>query len=172
MTAKKTKTTNKQTAPSVPEVGSRAPTFTLPATGGKNVGLTQFKGRQNVVVYFYPRDNTPGCTKEACGFRDNMARLARHDTVVLGISTDSTASHEKFAAKYELPFILLSDEDAAVAKKYGAWVEKNLYGRKSFGIQRSTFLIDKQGKIAAVWPKVKVDGHVEEVLAEIEKLEG
>jgi peroxiredoxin Q/BCP len=172
MSAKKSPNPTRKTTSSVPAVGSPAPSFTLSGTGGAKVRLGQFKGKQNVVVYFYPRDNTPGCTKEACGFRDQIPRLKRSDTVVLGISSDGVESHEKFADKYGLPFILLADEDAAVAKKYGAWVEKNLYGRKSFGIQRSTFLVDKQGRLAAVWPKVKVDGHVGEVLEAIEQLAG
>ena len=145
----------------------------LGGTGGtKKIRLSQFKGDRNVVVYFYPRDNTPGCTREACGYRDALKEFERSDTVVLGISTDTVASHEKFAAKYDLPFILLSDEQAVVAKRYGVWVEKNLYGKKSYGVQRSTFLVDKQGKLAAVWPKVKVEGHVEEVLAAVLQVEG
>ncbi|MCH8229962.1 MAG: peroxiredoxin, partial [Chloroflexi bacterium] len=118
------------------------------------------------------RDNTPGCAREACGFRDALKELKQSDTVVLGISTDTVASHEKFSAKYDIPFILLADEQAVVAKQYGVWVEKNMYGKKSFGIQRSTFLVDKQGKLAAVWPTVKVEGHVEEVLAAVLQIGG
>ena len=125
-----------------------------------------------MVLYFYPRDNTPGCTREACGFRDALKQLEQSDTVVLGISADTVASHEKFAAKYDIPFILLADEEAVVSKQYGVWVEKNMYGKKSFGIQRSTFLVDKQGKLAAVWPKVTVEGHVEEVLAAVLQIGG
>ena len=132
--------------------------------------LKQFRGKQNVVLYFYPRDNTPGCTREACDFRDQSKPLAKADAVVLGISPDTTTSHEKFAAKFELPFHLLSDPDHKVAEQHGVWVEKNMYGRKSMGIQRATFLIDKKGKVAAVWPKVKVAGHVEDVVAKLKEL--
>ncbi len=147
----------------MPEVGDRAPAFRLPAFPEGRIALSQFKGSKNVVAYFYPRDDTPGCTKEACGFGDQFSRLQKLDTVVLGVSTDSVASHAKFAEKFSLPFLLLSDEDHAVCEKYGVWVEKNMYGKKSMGVQRATFLIDKTGRIAAVWPKVKVEGHVEEV---------
>ena len=146
-----------------PEVGKRAPAFTLPAYPEGKIRLSQFKGEKNVVLYFYPRDNTPGCTQEACDFRDNLAQFESAETEVLGISGDSIKSHEKFAAKYELPFPLLADEDHSIAKKYGVWVEKKNYGKTYMGIQRATFLIDKQGKIAAAWPKVKVKGHVDEV---------
>ena len=154
----------------VPAVGKRAPAFTLPAVPEGKVRLSQFKGEKNVVLYFYPRDNTPGCTTEACDFRDQLPQFDSADTVVLGVSGDSLASHEKFAAKFELPFTLLSDEDHTVCEKYGVWVEKKNYGKTYMGIQRSTFLIDKEGKIAAVWPKVKVKGHVEEVAAKLAEL--
>ncbi|MEX0715151.1 MAG: thioredoxin-dependent thiol peroxidase [Planctomycetaceae bacterium] len=147
----------------VPQPGDRAPAFDLPAWPEGRVKLSQFKGDKNVVLYFYPRDDTPGCTKEACGFRDDLAAFEATDTVILGVSADTVASHEKFAGKFELPFPLLADEDHAVAEKYGVWVEKNMYGRKSMGIQRATFLIDKSGKIAAAWPKVSVEGHVAKV---------
>ena len=153
------------------EVGKRAPAFTLPAFPDDKVRLSQFKGDKNVVLYFYPRDNTPGCTQESCDFRDNLARFNKSDTVVLGVSTDSLKSHEKFAAKFELPFPLLSDEDHAIAEKYGVWVEKKNYGKTYMGLQRSTFLIDKQGKLVAVWPKVKVKGHVDEVAAALAELD-
>src|SRR5689334_661627 len=139
--------------------GQPAPDFTLESDTGEQVSLSQFRGKP-VVLYFYPKDDTPGCTTEACGFRDDLKKFAAKETVILGISCDSVASHEKFAGKFSLPFPLLSDEDHAVAEKYGVWVEKNMYGKKSMGIQRATFLIDKQGKIAAAWPRVKVDGHV------------
>jgi len=154
-----------------PAVGDTAPDFELPAHPDGPISLKQFRGKKNVVLYFYPRDNTPGCTREACDFRDRIARFDKQKTVVLGVSTDSEASHAKFAAKFELPFPLLADQDHKVSEKYGVWVEKNMYGKKSMGMQRATFLIDKQGKIAAAWPKVKVDGHVaevEEALAELE----
>jgi peroxiredoxin Q/BCP len=147
----------------MPQVGRMAPAFTLPAVPEGTVRLGQFKGKKNVILYFYPRDNTPGCTQEACDFRDNLAALNRGDAVVLGVSTDSIASHQKFAENFELPFPLLSDESHEVCEKYGVWVEKKNYGKTYMGVQRATFLIDKQGKIAALWPKVKVARHVEEV---------
>ncbi|WP_417850559.1 thioredoxin-dependent thiol peroxidase [Thalassoglobus sp.] len=155
---------------SIPEVGKRAPAFTLPAIPEGKIRLSQFKGEKNVVLYFYPRDNTPGCTTEACDFRDNLGQFESAETVVLGISGDSLKSHEKFATKFELPFPLLSDEDHAIAEKYGVWVEKKNYGKTYMGIQRATFLIDKEGKIAAVWPKVKVKGHVDEVREKLSEL--
>lgn len=155
----------------LPEVGKKAPAFTLPSSTGKKIKLSQFQGEKNVILYFYPRDNTPGCTQEACDFRDNIARFQSADTVVLGVSTDSVASHEKFAAKYELPFPLLADEDHAVAEKYGVWVEKKNYGKTYMGLQRATFLIDKQGKLAALWPKVSVKGHVDAVREKLADLD-
>ena len=122
------------------------------------------------MLYFYPRDDTPGCTTEACGFRDQIGLFQSADTAVLGVSADSLESHQRFAEKFSLPFPLLADESHAVAETYGVWVEKNLYGKKSMGIQRATFLIDKNGTIAAVWPKVKVEGHVAEVAARLAEL--
>lgn len=154
----------------LPEVGKRAPAFTLPAHPEGKIMLSKLKGK-NVVLYFYPRDNTPGCTTEACDFRDHLASVESDETVVLGVSTDSLTSHKKFADKYDLPFPLLSDEDHKICEKYGVWVEKNMYGKKSWGVQRATFLIDKTGKIAAVWPKVRVKGHVAEVAEKIAELE-
>jgi len=151
----------------IPQVGKKAPAFTLPASTGGKVKLSDYAGQQNVVLYFYPRDNTPGCTQEACDFRDNLARLQDAETVVLGISTDSVTSHEKFSAKFSLPFPLLADVDHVVAEKYGVWGEKKNYGKTYYGLHRSTFLIGKDGKIKAVWPKVKVKGHVEDVLAKL-----
>jgi peroxiredoxin Q/BCP len=160
------------TAKTPPQPGDRAPAFSLPAyPGGKKVSLSQFKGKQAVVLYFYPRDNTPGCTQEACDFRDHLAVFDQAKTAVLGVSTDTLASHEKFAGKFELPFPLLVDEDHAVAEKYGVWGEKQLYGRKFIGMHRATFLIDKRGKIAAAWPNVRVKGHVDAVAAEVAKLD-
>ncbi len=147
----------------MPEVGEKAPAFTLEDQSGKTVKLSDFKGRK-VVLYFYPKDDTPGCTREACAFRDEHSALQKAGAVVLGISPDSEASHAKFAGKYKLPFPLLADTGHAVSEKYGAWGEKSLYGRKFMGITRSTFLIDGSGKIARVWPRVKVDGHVDAVL--------
>jgi peroxiredoxin Q/BCP len=154
-----------------PAVGDKAPEFDLPAYPEGRISLRQFLGKKNVVLYFYPRDNTPGCTREACDFRDHMASFDKNKAAVLGVSTDSPESHAKFAGKFELPFPLLSDVDHKTCEKYGVWVEKNMYGKKSMGLQRATFLIDKKGKIAAAWPRVKVDGHVAEVkqvLAELD----
>ncbi|WP_339733727.1 thioredoxin-dependent thiol peroxidase [uncultured Gimesia sp.] len=154
----------------VPEVGKRAPAFFLPAYPEGKIRLSEFKDEKNVLLYFYPKDNTPGCTTESCDFRDRVATFKQNDTVILGISPDSVASHEKFATKFELPFILLSDENHEIAEKYGVWVEKMNYGKKYMGIQRSTFLINKEGKIAAAWPKVKVNGHAEEVAEALKEL--
>lgn len=153
----------------MPEVGDRAPAFTLPDQSGESVKLSDFKGKA-VVLYFYPKDDTPGCTREACSFRDEHSALLKAGAVVLGVSPDSTVSHQKFAGKFKLPFPLLADNDHAVSEKYGAWGEKSLYGRKFMGITRSTFLIGKDGKVARVWPKVKVDGHVDEVRKAIAEL--
>lgn len=152
------------------EVGDKAPDFELPAHPKGKISLKQYVGKKNVVLYFYPRDNTPGCTQEACDFRDNIETFDDSKTVVLGVSTDGVASHGKFAEKFELPFPLLADEGNKVAEKYGVWVEKNNYGKKYMGMQRATFLIDKKGKIAAVWPKVKVEGHVAAVKAALDEL--
>lgn len=155
----------------MPEVGEKAPAFDLPAYPKGRIKLSQFKGKQNIVLYFYPRDDTPGCTKEACGFRDQMVHFESLDAAVIGVSTDTVDSHGKFTEKFSLPFPLLADEDHVMAEKYGVWVEKNMYGKKSMGIQRTTFLIDKAGKIAAVWPRVKVDGHVEAVAEKLKQLD-
>jgi peroxiredoxin Q/BCP len=151
------------------EVGEKAPAFSLTADDGKRVRLSDFKGRP-VILYFYPRDDTPGCTREACAFRDQQAPLKKLGAVVLGVSTDSIESHGKFRDKYRLNFPLLTDIDHTVAEKFGAWREKNLYGKKSMGIQRSTFLIDATGKVARVWKKVNVDGHDAEVLEALKDL--
>lgn len=149
--------------------GDKAPDFTLPATGGARVRLSDLRG-SNVVLYFYPKDNTPGCTKEACSFRDQSAALKRAGAIVLGVSTDSVASHEKFAKKYGLPFPLLSDEDKSVVKAYGVWKKKSLYGRLFKGVERTTFLINDRGVVARVFPKVKVEGHTREVLDALKNL--
>jgi peroxiredoxin Q/BCP len=151
------------------EEGSKAPDFTLPTHDGTKLKLSSLRG-QPVVLYFYPKDDTPGCTKEACGFRDAKAKLAKHEAVVLGVSPDSPASHEKFRTKYEIPFTLLADEGHAVAEKYGAWREKNMYGKKSMGIARSTFIIDAAGTVAKVFKSVKADGHAVQVLAALADL--
>ncbi|WP_139492265.1 thioredoxin-dependent thiol peroxidase [Brevibacillus dissolubilis] len=144
-------------------VGQLAPDFTLDASNGQKVSLHELRGK-NVVLYFYPKDMTPGCTTEACDFRDYHPEFAKQNTVVLGVSPDDVKKHDKFVAKYELPFTLLADVDHAVAESYGVWVLKKMYGREYMGIERSTFIIDQEGKIAHAWPKVKVKGHVQEVL--------
>jgi peroxiredoxin Q/BCP len=144
------------------EIGKKAPAFTLPDQDGKPVKLSDFKGKA-VVLYFYPKDDTPGCTREACDFRDEHSALKKAGAVVLGVSPDDAKSHTRFVGKFNLPFPLLADTDHGVAEAYGAWAEKSMYGRKYMGIVRSTFLIDGDGKVAAVWPKVKVTGHVDEV---------
>ena len=146
-----------------PEVGKKAPAFTLPSSSGGNVKLSDFAGSP-VLVYFYPKDDTPGCTVEAKGFQALAADFDKAGVPVLGISPDSVDSHCKFAEKHGLAFALLADEKHEVAEKYGVWVEKNMYGKKYWGIQRSTFLIDKNGAIAKLWPRVKPQGHAEEVL--------
>jgi peroxiredoxin Q/BCP len=152
------------------EPGQNAPAFTLPADDGTKVRLADLRGRP-VVLYFYPRDDTPGCTREACAFRDRQSELKKLGAVVLGVSADSIASHGAFRKKYGLNFPLLADANHAVAEKYGAWREKNLYGKKSHGIQRSTFLIDASGKVAKIWKRVNVDGHDQQVLDALAALE-
>ena len=150
-------------------VGEAAPDFTLPTDGGGSVSLSGLKG-QKVIVYFYPKDDTPGCTKEACGFRDSLPDFAKVDAEIIGVSKDSVAKHDKFKAKFELPFTLASDADGAVCEAYGTWVEKSMYGRKYMGIDRATFLIDEAGVLRREWRKVKVTGHVDEVLAAAQSL--
>lgn len=145
------------------KVGAKAPDFNLPDGDGKATSLSQFKGKK-VVLYFYPKDMTSGCTTQACSFQENLGVVKRKGAVVLGVSADSPTSHQKFAAKYELTFPLISDEKKELVKKYGVWKEKSLYGRKYMGIERTTFIIDEAGVITHIFPKVKVDGHVEEVL--------
>lgn len=152
-----------------PKVGLKAADFTLPSTAGEDCKLSSLKG-QAVVLYFYPKDDTSGCTKEACSFSENIAALNRIKAKVIGISRDSISSHEKFIAKYGLKFPLLSDEDGKVCEKYGVWVEKSMYGKKYMGIDRSTFLIGADGKILHIWNKVKVPGHVEEVISTLKEL--
>jgi len=144
--------------------GDKAPDFTLATDGDGKVSLSKLKGKK-VILYFYPKDDTSGCTAEACGFRDNLPKFGKTDAAVIGISRDSVASHDKFKKKYDLPFMLASDEDGKVCEAYGTWVEKSMYGRKYMGIERATFLIDAKGVVRKVWRKVKVPGHVDEVLA-------
>ncbi|OGS63140.1 MAG: hypothetical protein A3K59_05085 [Euryarchaeota archaeon RBG_19FT_COMBO_69_17] len=148
----------------MPAPGEPAPDFRLPADDGRTVSLKDLRGKK-VVLYFYPKDDTPGCTREACAFRDNLARVTSKGALVFGVSRDNLASHAKFKDKYHLNFPLLADVDGIVTSAYGVWKEKTLYGRTSMGIERTTFLIDEKGRIAKVWPKVKVDGHADEVLA-------
>jgi thioredoxin-dependent peroxiredoxin len=148
--------------------GDKAPDFSLHDQENKKINLRDFIGKQEVVLYFYPKDDTPGCTKEACGFRDSIKAFQKKDVVVLGVSNDDTASHEKFAKKYELPFSLLSDVDKKVVEAYGVYKEKNMYGRKYMGIERTTFVIGTDGKVKRIFPKVKVDRHVEEILEALE----
>lgn len=140
-----------------------APDFTLLADNGKKISLHDLRGKK-VVLYFYPKDDTPGCTKEACGFRDALPDFTKVKAEIIGISKDDLASHQKFKQKYTLPFTLLSDEDGKVCEAYGVWVEKSMYGKKYMGIDRTTFLIDEKGIVQHIWHKVNVDGHVEEVL--------
>ena len=144
--------------------GDRAPAFKLKSDSGESIGLKELKGK-TVVLFFYPKDLTSGCTQEACDFRDRMPSLKKSGTVVLGISRDSVESHGKFRDKHDLSFPLLADEDGAVCEAYGVWKEKSMYGRKYMGIERTTFVIGPEGKIQRIFPKVKVTGHAEEVLA-------
>ena len=139
----------------LPIIGRPAPDFSLPSTTGENISLKQFKGKKTVILYFYPKDETPGCTREACSFRDVYAEFEKHNVVILGVSMDSLDSHQHFREKNNLPFPLLADEDATLSK---------LYGKKSMGIERTTFVIDRTGRIAQIYPKVKVDGHVQDLL--------
>jgi len=145
------------------DTGDKAPDFTLPTDGGGTLSLASQKGRK-AVLYFYPKDDTSGCTKEAIGFRDALADFEAAGVAIIGASKDSVARHDKFKAKYELNFPLVSDEDGKLCEAYGVWVEKSMYGRKYMGIERATFLIGGDGKVARVWRKVKIPGHVEEVL--------
>ena len=149
------------------EIGDKAPSFTLPQTADKDVSLSDYKGRY-VVLYFYPKDNTPGCTKQACGFRDDLPQFDKLDATVIGISKDSLKKHHNFTDKHDLNFPLLSDENGTVCEEYGVWVEKNLYGRKYMGIERTTFLIDPDGVIQDIWRKVKVNGHIDAVRTALE----
>lgn len=153
------------------EPGKKAPAFTLKDQDGGTVRLKDFAGSP-VVLYFYPRDNTPGCTKEACAFRDRYEELQAAGAKLFGISTDTAESHTKFRDKFELPFPLLVDSEAKMSEKYGAYREKNMYGKKSMGIQRSTYLIGGDGKVVKVWKRVRVDGHDQQVLDALAELNG
>ena len=148
----------------IPQVGSKAPDFTLVGTGGKRVGLRDFLGKKNLVLYFYPKDATPGCSMEACDFRDAYPHFEEHGTVILGVSRDGVDSHEKFSSKHRLPFLLLSDPGAEVCNAYGVYGTKSFLGRQFLGIHRTTFVIDSRGTIRGVFPKVKVREHAQEVL--------
>lgn len=151
------------------ELGDKAKSLDLIIEGEKKIDISDYKGK-NVVLYFYPKDDTPGCTVEANDFKENISKFASLNTVVIGVSKDSLESHEKFKKKYDLPFILASDHEGKTCENYGVWVEKNMYGRKYFGINRSTFLIDSEGIIRKVWRKVSVKGHVDAVLKELEEI--
>ena len=151
------------------DVGDKAPDFTMATDGDGEVSLAGLNGR-TVVLYFYPKDDTPGCTKEACGFRDLKAEFAAAGAEIIGLSKDTAAKHDKFKAKYDLPFTLASDVDGAVCERYGTWVEKSMYGRKYMGIDRATFVIDGNGVVRHVWRKVKVPGHVDAVLEAVKSL--
>lgn len=151
------------------EPPAKAPAFSLKATDGSTVKLSDFKGKY-VVLYFYPKDDTPGCTREACAFRDRSQEIQDLGAVVLGVSADSVEKHQKFTQKYELNFPLLADTEHELAEKYGAWREKNMYGKVSMGIQRSTYIIDPAGKVAKLWKKVSVDGHDEQVITVLKEL--
>ncbi|MGC9261288.1 MAG: thioredoxin-dependent thiol peroxidase [Phycisphaerae bacterium] len=144
-----------------------APVFSLPATTGTNISLAALRGKI-VVLYFYPKDDTPGCTKEACNFRDGIKDLEKEGAVVLGVSPDDVVRHEKFQQKYHLPFPLLADADHAVAEKYGVWKEKSMYGKKYMGIERTTFIINAEGRITKSFRKVKVENHLQEVLTALQ----
>ena len=152
------------------KIGDRAPSFSLPDQDGTIVSLKEFFKQKNIVLYFYPKDDTPGCTVEACGFRDEIKSFEKIDAVVLGVSPDSVEKHTKFIAKFQLPFTLLSDEQKKICQDYGVWVEKSMYGRKYMGVARSTFIIGKDGKIKNIFEKVTPQGHNQEVLSALKEL--
>lgn len=150
-----------------PKVGDVAPDFQLPSTRGKDVRLKEFKGK-DVILYFYPKDDTPGCTAEACSFRDHEGDLSRYGAVVLGVSTDPIESHNKFRSKYSLNYPLLSDETADIAKMFGVWKEKNLYGRRTWGVARTTYWIGADGRIKKIYRKIDTAKHADEILADLQ----
>lgn len=169
-TSKKVSKSKNRSAEAVElKVGQKAPDFTLPSDTGEKISLKDFRGKK-VVLYFYPKDDTPGCTKEACSFRDNINQILERQAVVIGVSADSIESHKKFKEKYNLNFPLLSDEKHRVLEKYGVWKERSLYGKKFMGTERTTFIIDENGRIAHIFRKVKVDEHTEEVLRKLDEL--
>ena len=159
------------TTAALPKVGDAAPDFTLPSSEGKDLGPADFLGKQAVVLYFYPKDDTTGCTAEACAFRDIRGEFEARGAAILGVSPDSLRAHDKFRKKYDLNFPLLADTDHALAERYGVWQLKKFMGREYMGIVRTTFVIDKAGKIAAVFPNVKVTGHADAVLKAVEDLQ-
>ncbi len=169
MTKKSPQTKPKTEPTSIFKEGDKAPDFKLQSNENKTVSLSDFKGK-NVVLYFYPKDMTSGCTQQACDFRDSSSNFKKSNTVIIGISKDSVESHQKFITKYNLPFILLADPETKVAEKYGVWKEKSMYGRKYMGTERTTFLIDKNQVIRKIYPKVKINGHIQEVLNDSIKL--
>lgn len=150
-------------------IGDKAPDFTVATDGGGTFCLSEMMGH-NVIIYFYPKDDTPGCTKEACEFRDSLPDFSNSSSKIIGISKDTVAKHDKFKSKYDLPFTLGADLEGDVCGVYGTWVEKSMYGRQYMGIERATFLVDKEGVIQGIWRKVKVKGHVEEVLGAVQNL--
>ncbi|MAI06974.1 MAG: thioredoxin-dependent thiol peroxidase [Alphaproteobacteria bacterium TMED87] len=151
------------------KAGKKVPNFKIPIEDGRNISLKDFAGK-NLVIFFYPKDDTPGCTKEACGFRDENKKFNKKNTFIIGISKDSLKRHQKFIDKYDLNFTLASDEESNICEKFDVWKEKSMYGKKYMGIERSTFLIDSKGILIREWRKVKVKNHVEEVLAEVNNL--
>jgi peroxiredoxin Q/BCP len=153
----------------LPKEGAKAPGFKLFSPDGKIVSLGDFSRKQRVVLYFYPKDDTPGCTVEACAFRDNIKKIEKKDAVVLGVSPDGADSHNKFIQKFKLPFILLSDTERKVCEAYGVWVEKSMYGKKYMGVARTTFIIGNDGKIEKIYEKVKPEDHAEEILEFLDK---
>ncbi len=150
------------------DIGNKAPNFKLPNKDGNTISLKDFKGK-NVIVYFYPKDLTPGCTKQAISFTEYSEEFAKRETVIIGISPDSSASHEKFTKKHNLNLILLADEEKQAIESYGVWKEKKMYGRTFMGVERSTFLVDRTGTVQAIWRKVKVAKHIKEILEELDK---
>ena len=147
--------------------GMKAPEFTVPSSTGKEISLKDVRGKKRVVLYFYPKDDTPGCTVEACGFRDNIKKVEQADAVVWGVSPDNTDSHDKFITKFKLPFTLLSDTDKKICQAYGVWVEKSMYGKTYMGVARTTFIIGKDGTIEKIFEKVKPEAHAQEVLDQL-----